>query len=362
MVRARHTLCVEGRGWEGWEALAVGRESRPSPPLAADDHSILLENLIDPAHLPVSHHGLGTLDRAKAKPVPMRRREVDAADPSSPTLDFDIASVMSPLDSIDPTSRLSFHAPTHVRYRYRFGGARIASTCLYATPTSPGRARVFLADAAYTDPDYVPGVAPKELPKPPISFGTKVKMIKLALRFKFSPRFVAHWAQSFIFDSDGVLLHGQMRRLAASIARGVGWRKAYYVPSSCDRFVGALRAWIDDVAGGGPQWVPGATPAPTAPLARAVALDRGAQHTALCPVCQKGERQITLFRDALIVACVGACVAAAAAAGRGAALAARNGPLPWLVAAAAAARLAAWAHLTLLPEFGFKDHVHADND
>lgn len=317
--------------------------------------------MIDPAHLPISHHGLGMLDRAKAKPVPMARRPVDPTDPRSPTLDFDIASVMAPVDVVETTSRLSFHAPTHVRYRYRFGGPRVASTNLYATPTTPGRARVFLADAGYTDPDWAPGVAPKELPKPKTTWSNRLKMFKLILRFKLSPRFVAHWAQSFIFDSDGVLLHGQMERLAAAEKRGGSWRN-YYMPSSCDRFVAAMRLWTEQVAGGGPAWVPGATPADTAPMPRSVALDRGAQHTALCPVCQKGQRQITTARNALMVATVGACVAAAAAAGRGAALAARNGPLPWLAAAALAARLAAWTHYTLLPEFGFKDHVHADNE
>ena len=34
-------------------------------------YEILCENLIDPAHLPVSHHGLATLDRANAMPVPI---------------------------------------------------------------------------------------------------------------------------------------------------------------------------------------------------------------------------------------------------------------------------------------------------
>ena len=48
------------------------------------DHTFLLENLTDPAHLPVSHHGLAGLNRAKAKPVPMK--PLPANGPGGPTL------------------------------------------------------------------------------------------------------------------------------------------------------------------------------------------------------------------------------------------------------------------------------------
>ena len=260
---------------------------------------------------------------------------------------------MAPPSDVSTISRLTFYAPTHVRYRYRQpGGAMVSSTCLYATPTAPGRARVFLCDAAYEDP--APAPAPEGLQKPKTTLAMRWRFFLMILRFKLLPPFFTHFAQSFIFDSDGVLLFQQGGRLAASLQT---WTRAYYLVSS-DNFVASLRAWIDRVGGGGPTYAPGAPPPPPRPLSARVALDRDTQHTALCSLCQQGRAQVTRTRNALVGVAAAAALAAVIAAGR----AAMRASLVTSVLAAIAALAAAGLHRRVLPQFGFVGHVHADND
>jgi phenylpropionate dioxygenase-like ring-hydroxylating dioxygenase large terminal subunit len=112
-------------------------------------YDFLIENVADPAHLPVSHHGLaGILNRARAKPVPMvpisddddeNENEKSSSLPPpppaapgtpTPTLDFRMASVLAPPADTRPLSRLSWWAPGLVRYRYP-AGSMTFSTNLY---------------------------------------------------------------------------------------------------------------------------------------------------------------------------------------------------------------------------------------
>ena len=162
--------------------------------------------------------------------------------------------------------------------------------------------------------------------------------------------FFTHFAQSFIFDSDGVLLFQQGERLAASPQP---WTRAYYLVSS-DNFVASLRAWIDRVGGGGPAYAPGAPPPPPKPLSARVALDRDTQHTALCSLCQRGRAQVRRARNVLVGVAAAAALAAVIAAGRASLV---TGVLATIAALAAAS-----LHRRVLPQFGYVGHVHADNN
>lgn len=163
------------------------------------------------------------------------------------------------------------------------------------------------------------------------------------------------------------------------------------MPASCDVFVTQLRKWLDREAGGGPRWAPGVESAPGSSGAAASAasekatpgsaeerrlvLDRKAQHVRLCTVCQKGEKQLKKARDFLVGVSLFALLGLAAVVGGwlfggAGAPAARGGIFSTnrAVAAAAAgcslvaalsAKLAKGIHWGLLPNFGFRDYVHA---
>ncbi len=343
----------------------------------------LLENVLDPSHLPVSHDGLaGLLKRANAKPVPMvaivedeEGKTAASKNPAGtaplppppphapgtprPTLDFRIASVLAPVTDTRPLSRLSWWAPALVRYRYA-AGATIFSTNLFCVPTSPGRSRVFLLDGAYPatpDPNSPPPLKPN---------ARSLLLMRVArLLFSLRPDFMGHAAQGDIFDGDGVFINAQMARL---VSAGGAWRKLYYMPATCDAAVAGLRAWLDGPGGGGPAWATGAwsgglvasadvaAAVAAAPVPRSAMLDRAAQHVRLCAVCQVARGRLELARKVATAVGGSVLLAAAFAAGRG-------GLTPRLgLVAGCAAAVAALAHRAAtrwLTKFGFVDYVHS---
>ena len=202
---------------------------------------------------------------------------------------------------------------------------------------------------------------------------------------------IRHWMQGTIFDGDGILLAGQAKRMASLEAADATkrWPQLYYMPASCDVFVTQLRKWLDREAGGGPQWAPGVEAAvgssgaaPDAVTAaspgsreeRKKVLDRRAQHVRLCTVCQKGEKQLQKARNVFMAACLFALLGLTAVVGglafgggapkiatgnRGAAAGAAA---VFSVVAALSAKAASVIHWGLLPNFGFRDYVHAHKD
>ena len=169
------------------------------------------------------------------------------------------------------------------------------------------------------------------------------------------------------------------------------------MPASCDVFVTQLRKWLDKEAGGGPQWAPGVEAAPGSSGAAASAaasekaatpgsaeerklvLDRKAQHVRLCTICQRGEKQLQKARNFFIALSFFALLGLATVVGGwlfggvGGAARGGGGVLSSNSAAALAsagcalvaglsAKLASNIHWGLLPNFGFRDYVHAHKD
>ena len=365
------------------------------------------------------------LRRENAKPVPMTLITPAPGSPPPlgyplhPAVDVAMASVQAPPGDLRPTARLAWAPPSFVRYRYS-AGPSVYSTNLYATPTAPGSARVFLTDATYPMPeggfvDVFDDVVEKKKKKKEDDDGAE-KPKKLEAASRPSPPkllllqrsalmkvlslmpWIRHWMQGTIFDGDGILLAGQAKRMASLEAANETkrWAQLYYMPASCDVFVTQLRKWLDREAGGGPQWAPGiaaavgssgaaasassgaAPPAPGSREERKRVLDRKAQHVRLCTTCQRGEKQLRNARNLLVAVCCFALLGLAAVSGGWAFAAAPRGGesssavLSSRVAAASAtgcslaaalsAKIASWIHSGLLPNFGFRDYVHAHKD
>jgi len=414
-VRAYPTLVAAGLVfvWPDAEPGAAGRAAAAPPPVlpvevsaAAQEkgwyvrdlpysHDFLLENVLDPSHLPVSHHGLmGLLNRGNAKPVPMvpiTEGDDKSGDPAlppppphapgtpPPDLDFRIASVLAPPADTRPLSRLSWWAPTLVRYRYA-AGPMVFSTNLFCVPTSPGRSRVFLVDGAYANPLAAGGAGGAGAAPPKPDARTVALRYLMKAIFALRPAFLGHHGQGDIFDGDGVFLNRQMAALAqaqAASADGGGapgaWRKLYYMPATCDRAVSSLRAWLDGPGGGGPPWAAGAWAAgrapsralaasvAAAPLSRVASLDRAAQHVQHCSVCQAAQARLTAVRAAAVAGGAVLLLAASFLAGRGGVAGPPAGRLGAALVVAAAALLAGIVRQTTrwLAPFGFVDYVHS---
>jgi hypothetical protein len=108
-----------------------------------------------------------------------------------------------------------------------------------------------------------------------------------------------------LFDQDGIFLAMQ-DRILHSKRWGSDWKKAYYMPTSCDGAVIAARRWIDTIGGGGPPYdawkaqqvaaLSIGSASSRAPVqatglnlpSRREMMDRYSQHTQHCPTCLKG--------------------------------------------------------------------------
>eukprot|EP00854_Cymbomonas_tetramitiformis_P016201 gene16201-19226_t len=225
-------------------------EERPSARFFMRDlpygHDILLENLLDPSHLPFSHHGVGGLNRANmtqghGMQLVTDVDEIEALTSNDPTC---IARTMYPMGTPgNMDGVLEFKGPHFVGYKYHLGVAGIQR----------------------------------------LLFTVIIKSI-----FKLFP-YKAHMFDHAIFDGDGVFLTRQQNTL---YREGRSWKSAYYCPSLADSMVIAMRKWYDEHGmDGQPLWH-GPAGVPRRPVAQEEVLDRYNQHTKHCAVCKGGLRRL----------------------------------------------------------------------
>lgn len=212
---------------------------------------ILGENLLDLAHLPYSHHGLGTLNRELGGKLPLRMiaksngneekteshvpeatfgaQVLEAAkhDPVLSGLAKAASAASGPRRSqmgfpqvpTNASVQIKFFAPSHVRYeRTLVPGQEEMTTNLFMSPTSKGRSRVFLFEA-----------------------GRRGGMVG-PQRSSWQGHLFTH----VIFDGDGIFLAKQSRRM-----RALGLAPAdYFMPSSSDILVIRYRNYMSAAAAG----------------------------------------------------------------------------------------------------------------
>eukprot|EP00850_Spirogloea_muscicola_P010411 SM000061S19238 [mRNA] locus=s61:362622:364656:+ [translate_table: standard] len=286
-------------------------------------YEVLVENIVDPSHLPFAHHGVGGLKRKDGKPLGL------VAEPRGLSGFFGTSdkAVMMSKNGI----KLEFQAPNRATYfsvRERKGKEFRMMTTVFCTPTTPGRSRVVLTSA---------------LEK------------KSRSLFRFFPNFLLHLFQQKILDGDAFFLHGQertMERLAPQSHKA--WSRLYFFPTSADRFVLAFRQWLMRHAGGGVQWPDGIdTQLPTQFLSKEDALNRWNDHTRHCLTCQTALRRLQAVQLALRA--LAAILLAAAALGAPAATAMRGA----LAIAALASYLAAAAIEQFNRGFTYLGYDHA---
>jgi phenylpropionate dioxygenase-like ring-hydroxylating dioxygenase large terminal subunit len=251
-------------------------------------YDTLLENIVDPSHVPFAHHGLqGT--RSDALPILMTQ-------PQNVTIngfDFDFA---------DRTLKMRrngtgiFRAPFVISYASKFlsDNDTISSTkapqgrqtvsspkpprrkefnlTTVIIPTQPGWSRIIIVGGTSTSDKIDPPKQPKSL------FLKILSILPVWLIHQFSNRFL---------DSDLVFLHHQeQEREARRHGSAVGdsspslWNRIYFMPAQSDRCILALRQWVDSYLSPHLLW-----PLPRLETDRRRLFDRWTQHSEHCQFC-----------------------------------------------------------------------------
>jgi phenylpropionate dioxygenase-like ring-hydroxylating dioxygenase large terminal subunit len=253
---------------------------------------LFMENVSDPAHVPVSHHGLVGSRYQDAKYYDMIRvREMSTQEGFS----FEI----TPTAPTIARSVNDFQPPCHMRIVSTFKEGEQLILALYATPTRPGWCRHIGCQV------LVKNEAGK-LPKGLAFFGLPM------------PIWLGHVLASLFLHQDLVFLHYQEKMLAK---RGKSrWLEGVYTPNPQDKMVIAFRQWLRKRAGGGISWDSGCNPdLPPAERDKQKLFDVWATHTQHCRVCQDALKNINrltvlAYVAAVICFCLGVMVDARAVA------------------------------------------------
>lgn len=234
-------------------------------PYSAD---MLLENVLDSSHVPFTHHKTIS-KRENAVELPLRITSTESAAGFDAEIATDLPIQMSGQEDAKTTERTSkYVAPTYMHHRIRTTGkdGTLDSgfetwTVAYATPTGPGRCRLF-ARFPFRFPE------PKRGPNIP------------KLVFKWLPDWVNHMGQLKVLDDDNIFLPLQERR----VQDAGGWKDTYHMPTKADVLVSAYRRWFDNH--GPPPYAPYAVDEQRYRLVtKEELLDRKSQHTDHCKSC-----------------------------------------------------------------------------
>lgn len=253
------------------------------------DWSTLCENVMDPAHLPFTHHKTIS-KRDKASPISFGALEgftpqgfaASRATPGGP-------------------GRLTFRAPHLVLAETHRGEDSYSDwNVVYAVPSEPGRCRLLVRVVF-------------EVSKLPIP-------LKWILGFAFTkqPIWLSHLTTHKILEDDNPFLHtqGHVYRNGDPSALAPDFMKRVYLPTTSDGMVVAFRRWIDAFTGGeGAQWSPhlremggwgdgsAVTTAPARRSSKAEVLERRDSHVAHCSACSgalMNARRVKRVADACV--------------------------------------------------------------
>jgi len=300
----------------------------------------LVENVLDPSHVPFAHHGLqGNRNKVAHREMVLQDNKVDRDTGFTVIMEPPAAAPGSGGQQQSPMagfkSSFSFVPPALARYRVGPFGAMD----VYAVPTKPGWTRLLATFMGRKD---------SKMPLP-------IKLV-LGLTEGFTP--IEHaLVRNGVLDGDTYMLHVAEREL---LSKGNNWSKEYYMPATADSSVVAWRRWLRDYGGDVPTCTEADTAAMPPLMSREQVLDRYSQHTAHCKDCKQAVNKL----DQLSMACVlGAAVALFTLVARAVAGAPLLSPATAWAAGAMAAAALVWKVLQRVRSwFFFTDYVHAERN
>ncbi len=220
------------------------------------DALTLLENVLDPSHLPYTHHN-SVGKRENAAPMDLQLLE-------SNKQGFCGVWPEGPRRGKLGTQNTVFVAPNMMWHELTSKQFGRTLTVVYATPIGKGKCRLFA--------------------RFPFQFSSKIPALAIGL----TPRWYSHLGQNMILEDDQIFLHYQERYLAQ---QGGDTSKAFYLPTKADRFVFELRQWADQYQA---DPFPGQVLPPSP--GRTQLLDRYESHTKHCASCRGALTRIEQIR------------------------------------------------------------------
>jgi phenylpropionate dioxygenase-like ring-hydroxylating dioxygenase large terminal subunit len=245
-----------GKPIDGWVMLNTFRD-------LPYDALTLMENVLDPSHLPFTHHN-SVGKRSNASPVEL---EVTASDKSG----FTGTWADGPRKGTLGRQNTTFIAPCLMWHELTSKQLGETITVVYATPTRKGECRVFA--------------------RFPFKFASKLP----AFFIKNTPQWYSHINNNAILEDDQIFLHHQERYLESS-GGSENFSQAFYLPTKADVFVFEYRQWLNDYQA---DPFPRQTFKPT--LATEQLLDRYHSHTEHCHSCRTAHKNIQTAKQSIVI-------------------------------------------------------------
>jgi phenylpropionate dioxygenase-like ring-hydroxylating dioxygenase large terminal subunit len=219
------------------------------------DALTLLENVLDPSHLPYTHHN-SVGKRENAAPMDLQIVESSKQGFRGTWPEGPRKGKLGTQDTIFVAPNMMWHELTSKQF-----GRTL--TVVYATPIRKGECRLFA--------------------RFPFQFSSKIPALAISL----TPRWYSHMGQNLILEDDQIFLHYQERYLSDRGGND-NITKAFYLPTKADRFVFEFRQWAslyqaDPFVG---QLLP-------PPQRRSQLLDRYHSHTEHCASCRGALQRMT---------------------------------------------------------------------
>jgi phenylpropionate dioxygenase-like ring-hydroxylating dioxygenase large terminal subunit len=232
---------------EGWTLMDTFRD-------LPYDALTLLENVLDPSHIPYTHHNT-VGKRSNASPVELQvltssKQGFTGTWPEGPR-----KGTLGRQDTVFIAPCLMWHDLTSKQF-----GRTL--TVVYATPIRKGECRLFA--------------------RFPFKFSSKIPALAIGL----TPRWYSHTSQNRILEDDQIFLHYQERYLANQGGSEV-FNQAFYLPTKADKFVFEYRQWVNQYQADpflGESFPPRLSPE--------ILMDRYHSHTEHCSSCRKALSRI----------------------------------------------------------------------
>jgi phenylpropionate dioxygenase-like ring-hydroxylating dioxygenase large terminal subunit len=256
---------AEGKSIDGWVMLNTFRD-------LPYDALTLLENVLDPSHLPFTHHN-SVGKRSNASPVEL---EVTASGKSG----FTGTWAEGPRKGTLGRQNTTFIAPCLMWHELTSKQLGETITVVYATPTRKGECRVFA--------------------RFPFKFASKLP----AFFIKNTPQWYSHINNNAILEDDQIFLHHQERYLEHH-GGSENFNQAFYLPTKADLFVFEYRQWLNTYQA---DPFPGQAFQPA--LSPEQLLDRYHSHTEDCHSCRTAHKNIQTVKQSIAIVALSAWIVA----------------------------------------------------
>mmetsp|Transcript_11799 Transcript_11799/g.15408 ORF Transcript_11799/g.15408 Transcript_11799/m.15408 type:complete len:530 (+) Transcript_11799:62-1651(+) len=242
-------------------------------------YDILLENLVDPAHIPFAHH---KLQGSRADALPINMTVLDEGD-----WGFS-ASFQDRSGKMLRNGHQEFKAPYTLSYiatrtpDFSIMSKKEQKKAMKNAMKSPPRNFTLNAFCTPTEPGWSRVILPSPRIGGPI------------------PTWLVHILSSRFLDSDLAFLYFQELALVSPDKANLSPEKAFYMPSESDQSIAAFHRWFQSLGWGKAM----SQDYSESELPRKQLFDRYQQHVAQCVECQKGLRHIKKTRRITTALCL----------------------------------------------------------